>query len=185
MSPSLPIRVSDLDPNHACKVLELVGAVAAGADTILLTTKEFNITEEQEREYLAQFSQTPGAFALGMWQGDRLLGTLFIERGNRSRQRHVGTLGMSVLPEARNCRIGTQLLRRALERIEQEGVLRRVSLSVFGNNPYAIRMYEKAGFVHEGRREGAYCVDGMEVDEILMGWKVSRSEDGARNEVLR
>ena len=47
--------------------------------------------------------------------------------------------------------------------------LRRVSLSVFEYNPRAMRSYEKAGFVVEGRRRQALNRDGRRWDVIHMG----------------
>lgn len=52
--------------------------------------------------------------------------------------------------------------------------LNRIFLRVFESNPRAIRSYEKAGFVHEGRlRHGEYH-GGQYIDELLMS--VLRSE---------
>lgn len=52
--------------------------------------------------------------------------------------------------------------------------LNRIALQVLQTNPRAIRSYEKAGFIHEGRkREGIYR-DGQYVDILWMS--VLRSE---------
>jgi RimJ/RimL family protein N-acetyltransferase len=47
--------------------------------------------------------------------------------------------------------------------------LRRITLGVFSYNPRAIRSYEKAGFVVEGRWRKAVQRDGQRHDEIIMG----------------
>jgi RimJ/RimL family protein N-acetyltransferase len=52
--------------------------------------------------------------------------------------------------------------------------LNRVFLRVYQTNPRAIRAYEKAGFVHEGRFRQAHYHDGEYVDVIFMS--VLRSE---------
>ena len=54
------------------------------------------------------------------------------------------SLAISLYKEFRGLGIGTELLRRMLERLSSDGY-RRVSLSVQKAN-YALRMYEKAGF---------------------------------------
>lgn len=46
--------------------------------------------------------------------------------------------------------------------------LNRIYLHVFENNPRAIRAYEKAGFVHEGRQRQAEFKDGKYIDILLM-----------------
>ncbi len=46
--------------------------------------------------------------------------------------------------------------------------LHRIYLRVFQNNKRAIRAYEKAGFIHEGRQRQAEFQDGKYLDVILM-----------------
>ena len=46
--------------------------------------------------------------------------------------------------------------------------LNRIFLRVFENNPRAIRAYEKAGFVHEGRLRQAEFRDGKYIDMLMM-----------------
>jgi RimJ/RimL family protein N-acetyltransferase len=46
--------------------------------------------------------------------------------------------------------------------------LHRIFLHVFENNPGAIRAYEKAGFVHEGRERQAEFRDGRYIDVLWM-----------------
>jgi RimJ/RimL family protein N-acetyltransferase len=46
--------------------------------------------------------------------------------------------------------------------------LNRIWLRVFETNPRAIRSYEKAGFIHEGKyRQGQY-LEGKYVDVMIM-----------------
>ena len=46
--------------------------------------------------------------------------------------------------------------------------LNRIYLHVFENNPRAIRAYEKAGFIHEGRKRQAEFKDGKYIDVLVM-----------------
>jgi RimJ/RimL family protein N-acetyltransferase len=52
--------------------------------------------------------------------------------------------------------------------------LNRVFLRVFENNPGAIRLYEKAGFMHEGCLRQAEYQQGKFLDVLVMG--ILRSE---------
>jgi RimJ/RimL family protein N-acetyltransferase len=52
--------------------------------------------------------------------------------------------------------------------------LNRIFLRVFASNPRAIRSYEKADFIHEGRMREAEFRNGQYVDVLLMS--VLRSE---------
>lgn len=46
--------------------------------------------------------------------------------------------------------------------------MNRISLDVFETNPRAIRSYEKAGFVHEGRKRRDHFQDGRYIDTLVM-----------------
>jgi RimJ/RimL family protein N-acetyltransferase len=61
--------------------------------------------------------------------------------------------------------------------------LHRVALSVFAFNERAVRSYEKAGFIVEGRHREAILRDGERHDELTMGilaaeWRTRHPEQG-------
>ena len=64
---------------------------------------------------------------------------------------------------------GTDAMRVLLRYAFTELNLHRVSLGVFEYNPRAIRSYEKAGFVLEGREREAVFRSGKRWDIIFMG----------------
>jgi len=68
--------------------------------------------------------------------------------------RHVGRLGMGILPAYRGQGLGRRLLREVLSRMFARGLL-RVELEVFASNLPAIKLYEREGFVTEGRKRRA------------------------------
>lgn len=64
---------------------------------------------------------------------------------------------------------GTDAVRLLVAYAFRELNLYRVSLSVFEYNERAIRAYEKAGFVHEGRQRATIYRDGQRFDMLMMG----------------
>ena len=58
--------------------------------------------------------------------------------------------------------------------------LNRISLRVFADNPRAMRSYEKAGFVQEGRLREAHYHDGAYVDVLVMSMLRSEWQDGGK-----
>ena len=64
---------------------------------------------------------------------------------------------------------GTDMLNLLLRFAFTEINLRRVTLSVFEYNPRAIRVYEKAGFRHEGRERKSLNRAGRRWDMLFMG----------------
>ncbi len=64
---------------------------------------------------------------------------------------------------------GTDAMKVILRYAFQELNLRRVSLNTFEYNPRAIRSYEKAGFVYEGKARSFLLREGVRWDLIFMG----------------
>ncbi len=71
-------------------------------------------------------------------------------------------------PQGRDRGLGTEATRMVLRHAFATTDLHRVELEVYAFNPRAQRVYEKAGFVVEGRRRDALLFDGERVDAVLM-----------------
>jgi RimJ/RimL family protein N-acetyltransferase len=80
---------------------------------------------------------------------------------------HSGRLGMFLRREYRGRGIGGRLLERTLRDAWSKGFT-RVELEVFSDNDAAIRLYEHAGFEHEGRKRRARVIDGSVQDLLVM-----------------
>jgi RimJ/RimL family protein N-acetyltransferase len=64
--------------------------------------------------------------------------------------------------------IGTEVMRLMLKHGFLTLNLNRIFLQVYASNPRAVRAYEKAGFVHEGRKRQGMYKDGQYIDILLM-----------------
>lgn len=78
---------------------------------------------------------------------------------------------------------GTDAMRVLLGYAFNELNLHRVSLTVFEYNPRAMRSYQKAGFVMEGRERSVISRDGKRYDLLFMGilreeWLAQQGEGG-------
>lgn len=85
------------------------------------------------------------------------------------RRSHAGLLYIAVDTEHHGHGIGTALLTRILDLADNWLMLERVELGVLASNPRAQALYERHGFVVEGRKRGAIRSLGNYVDEVVMG----------------
>lgn len=92
-------------------------------------------------------------------------GGLHIYRGRRA---HVGSLGMNVDEAFQNRGVGTALLNAIIDLADNWYNLRRLELEVWTDNPAAIHLYEKFGFVVEGTHRAYGFRDGAYVDAYSM-----------------
>ena len=78
-------------------------------------------------------------------------------------------VGIALVPEARGRGIGTAAIARIVEFAFVRRNLRRLHLEAIASNVGAIRVYEKAGFVVEGRLREHAWVRGAYEDVVRMG----------------
>ncbi|WP_295011904.1 GNAT family N-acetyltransferase [uncultured Microbacterium sp.] len=96
---------------------------------------------------------------------------------------HHGEVGIALIASARGQGVGTEAMRQIVEFAFVRANLRRVHLEVLGSNAAAIRSYEKAGFVVEGRQRAHAWSRGGYEDVVRMG--LLRDEWSARRDVER
>lgn len=88
--------------------------------------------------------------------------------GPSPRRRHALFLGMSVRDDWQGHGIGTALLRAAIDRADNWMNVTRIELTVFVDNPVAIALYQRFGFVVEGTHRAYALRDGAYVDALAM-----------------
>ncbi|MEU0840398.1 GNAT family N-acetyltransferase [Streptomyces sp. NPDC005962] len=76
--------------------------------------------------------------------------------------------GLAVDPVGRGRGVARALLSAAYEDALRQGA-GRITLRVLGHNLPARRLYESEGFVVEGVLPGEFLLDGVYVDDVLMG----------------
>ncbi len=111
--------------------------------------------EEEDRLDLAVVERASGDYA-----GEVVLNDL--DPDNLSCNFRIG-----LRPGFQDRGMGSEATRLILDHAFAIG-LHRVELEVYAFNPRARRVYEKAGFVHEGTRREALLWDGEWIDAILM-----------------
>jgi len=87
---------------------------------------------------------------------------------------HHAEAGISLVPEARGRGVGTAAILQLVKFGFVRRNLRRIHLQAIASNTGALRSYEKAGFVVEGRLREHAWVRGAYEDIVLMG--ILRSE---------
>ena len=83
-------------------------------------------------------------------EGRDVTGWLELQRMVPSKMRHVAVLTLAVARQQRRRGVATALLRRGYAWADRYGVA-KISLNVRENNTAAIALYEREGFVREGR----------------------------------
>lgn len=161
--------IREAKPSDAAQIIAYMNRLSEEPNSnIEISPGEFDRTVEEEAGFLAEFAASDHSiFLVAEYEGN-IVGLLNCKGSNRTAIRHAVTLGMSVDQDWRGQGIGNQLMVRAIEWAKSTGTVKRIELAAFARNTAAIHLYEKFGFVHEGRRRKAGFRDGEYHDGVIM-----------------
>jgi len=158
-------------PDDAEAIIEYLRALADEPDNTIGfdASSEITFTVEQERETIQRNldSDNSGFFIALNPQGE-IVSVGNVSGSKRNSYRHAAALGISVLEGWRGQGIGTAMMGHMLAWAQATGILKRIELEVFAHNVRAIQLYERLGFVIEGRKMKSYLKYGQYVDVVIM-----------------
>jgi RimJ/RimL family protein N-acetyltransferase len=135
------------------------------------STGSFYVESEEESDSREGVNSTVGHL--------EPIGTVFLKQSSPDMVHHRCTeLGIDIKHEFQGQGYGTEAIRWILNWAFKTADLHRVELHVFGWNESARRLYERVGFVEEGRRRGCLRKDGKWWDEVVMGILAEEWEHG-------
>ncbi len=161
--------IREAQPEDAARCVEYVQILAAEPNIgIGLSAGEFTLTVEQEAQFFKELAQSDNSRFLVAEVDGSIIGTLILQGGKRKSNHHAATLGISVAKDCRGQGVGQALMRAAVAWAKASRVLKRIELKVFTDNPHAIHLYEKVGFVVEGQCRKTHYRDGIFHDDLIM-----------------
>jgi RimJ/RimL family protein N-acetyltransferase len=152
------------------RVISFVEQVAGESENITIGPGEFDIGPEEERAFLQKSKESVAGFLYLVAEiNGEIVGTLSFAAGQRPRTQHAGEFGTSVLRRYWNQGIGSYLLTYLIDWARHTGIIRKINLRVRVDNSAAIHLYEKHGFVREGRVSRELYLHQEYVDVYVMG----------------
>jgi RimJ/RimL family protein N-acetyltransferase len=167
-----PFVIRCAEPDDAMDLLAHAKAVAQESDFLLTEPDEFNMTEDEERKWIQDHLDGLGNICLLAEASGVIIGSLGCENGKRRRAAHRGTFGMAVIEEWRRQGVGTALLQCFLAWAESSPMIEKVGLGVFATNEPAIALYQKSGFVEEGRQPKEIKIGPGRYDDVILLYRL-------------
>lgn len=132
--------------------------------------EEFQLTVAEEEAVIRRHHERDNAlFLLAVAPDDAtILGMWNAFGSDRQALRHCVEFSLSVARPYRGQGVGYDLLTHAIGWAESTSIISRIELKVYADNLPAIRLYERCGFVQEGRRHRAIFQHGRYYDDLLM-----------------
>jgi ribosomal protein S18 acetylase RimI-like enzyme len=150
--------------------LDIQRSVVSEGEYLIAYPEEFTKTLNQQREYIQNILENENETIIVAEKDGEVVGWIVFESTqNRKRMSHTGSFGILIRNNYRGLGIGKMLLQVLLEWAEKNPLIEKVSLGVFSTNHRAISLYQKMGFIEEGRKINEFKFEDNEyVDDILM-----------------
>lgn len=98
----------------------------------------------------------------------KVVGMVGMSTDDSPRSRHVGSLGIMVRDEYTGKGVGTALLKEIINLADNYLMIKRLELEVFEENKGAKKLYERMGFVVEGKKLFAAVRKGRYANQYIM-----------------
>lgn len=175
---SLTLR--EATPDDAAAILRMLEYIGGETDFLTFGAGEFDMSEEDERAYLAAQRDSPtGLYLVACREDGEVVGSLSFSTPARRRMRHAGTFGVSVARAYWGHGVGTALMEMLISWARANPIVRKINLEVRTDNTRAIALYLKLGFVVEGTLRRAVFEGGRYFDDYAMGLWLGGEEDAS------
>jgi RimJ/RimL family protein N-acetyltransferase len=170
------------DPNNGCvllireaaaddarALLESIEASSGESDFLSFGPGEFELSDAEEEAFLRKCREADNhLYILGLIE-ERIVATLVFSGGRRPRIRHAGDLSMSGRQQYWGLGMGSLMLDTLIVWARETPIVKKIDVRVRTDNHRAIRLYERKGFVTEGRLRKAILLGGRYFDHHWMG----------------
>ena len=164
------LLIREAEPKDAAELVAFLNRVSVETDFTSLDRDGILLTSEEMAIFLNKQASWDNQITLLAFLNDKIAGIVNITADQRKRVRHIGDLFIVIGKKYWNNGLGSLLLEEVVEWAQASGILRRLQLTVQTRNQAAVHLYQKHGFVIEGRQErGAYIEEGDFIDVYLMG----------------
>ena len=138
----------------ASQLLECFKSVAIEGKFILSTLSDIEKISpsiEKEAEWIKN-TFDGGGIILTAQINKKIEGYISITIDAMTRRKHIAVIGICMIKQYRNIGLGKALMESAINWAKETPKIEKLALSVFADNVLAIKLYEKLGFLTEGRQ---------------------------------
>ena len=166
----LEIRVATRDDAEA--ILAYIETASAESTFLTFGPGEFEMTVEQEADFLDASAQSANQVYLVGHVNGELIASAHVGASSRERLRHRGEMGMSVRRSHWGQGVGAAVLDYVIDWARKNPVLTKLDLQVRVDNTRGVALYRGRGFIEEGVLRNQFRVGDELYDLIAMGMDV-------------
>lgn len=164
----ITIIIDKVQVTDAAELVEYMQKVTNETSNLLREPGEFKMTVEQEEDFIKNMEQSNDHVMFITKHDGMIISAAGFHGSSLNRIKHRGNVGISILKAYHHMGIGTILMNKMIEEAKIMGKT-KLDLEVREDNPNAIKLYEKVGFVKEGLIRNGINDLGHYVNLVQMG----------------
>ena len=147
------LLIREAGAEDAAELVTFLNRVSLETDFTSLDGEGILLTDTEMELFLDKQAHSENQITLLALLNDKIAGIVNITADQRKRVRHIGDLFIVIGKKYWNNGLGSFLLEEVVEWAQASGILRRLQLTVQTRNQAAVHLYQKHGFIIEGRQE--------------------------------
>ncbi|MBD8068159.1 GNAT family N-acetyltransferase [Bacillus sp. PS06] len=151
----------------------IIQAVREIIETGTFIQKEEPRTIAEEEQFIQDMKKKDNMY-IAILRNNEIVGIARVIRGELAMKNHVGLFRTWLVASAQGLGIGKLIMEYTLKWCMAHK-LHKLCLTVFASNQVAFALYQKYGFVEEGRQKDQVILNGSFDDEILMAYFLTKN----------
>jgi len=156
------------EEDEAPQLLEYLDAVRHETQGIMYSPEDSIPSVEEERQWVKAGNDQDNGIRIAAAVDGKVVGLSEVISPRFARQKHTAGVGISIRADWCDRGLGTLMMREMIGWSRTHPGLEMLTLCVFSSNPRAQAVYEKVGFVEDGRLPRRAKVDGEYIDLVEM-----------------
>ena len=166
------VWIRQAEINDAEQLLSCIKEYITQSDYIPKFAEEITLTIEQEKEWIHSFLEHKNCLLLVAEYENQIIGNIDLTGSRRIIMEHTAVIGMGMLPDWRNCGLGTSFLKATIEWARQNPLLEIIWLQVYAENKPGLHLYRKLGFEENGTIKDFFKQNNRYFNIVTMSIKV-------------
>lgn len=167
------LTIREANISDAAAIIEFIKAVGDESDNLTFSSVDFKTTLEEEVVILQNHKDQDNQIFIIALIDDQIVGQLNVHGSTKPRLRHIGEFGISTRKQHWGKGIATAVLIYMLDWAKSNPVIKKINLKANLSNKKAIALYERFGFVHEGKHTRDFFIHGEFQSSVSMGLEIN------------
>ncbi len=168
LSDNTVLTISKASIEDASDIVNFLNEVAGETDFLTFGFNDFFITPTEEKKIIKSCLEKNISLMLVGKLDNNIISQLFLQRSDKARLWHFGEINITVSKEHWGKSIGRHMLAAAIEWALNNNIS-KLQLQVRTDNTRAISLYQKLGFVIEGKITRSIKINSIYFNDYIMG----------------